>query len=278
MTYLSISEMAKFNNVSIQTLRFYDKVDIFKPEYVNPDNRYRYYSVKQICDLDIIKYLKHIGVSLEEIRRIIKLPPESMCEFLDKQELIIDEQIQKLKNTKKLLAHHKNQLQEQTRLLDQELGVVYTRKIDERSVLKVDCKNIVTPLDQHNLNFRGLAIALEKEGTAMAPLCGCVYPLKDYDSTEKIHYSSLYTSTSKTDLTSLPLDVYVDSIPEGTYMCIAFKWSKTEYYDHFCKLKKAYDLLGSSNENNVYEVSLPNNYASANDEDFITELQIQIKV
>lgn len=140
--------MEKLNNVSIQTLRYYDKVDIFKPEYVNPDNRYRYYSVKQICDLDIIKYLKHIGAPLEEIRRIIKLPPESMCEFLDKQELIIDEQIQKLSDTKKLLAH--------------EFGVVYTRKIDERSVLKVDCKNIVTPLDQHKINFRGLAIALEK--------------------------------------------------------------------------------------------------------------------
>lgn len=32
MSYLSISEMANFNNVSIQTLRFYDKVGIFKPE------------------------------------------------------------------------------------------------------------------------------------------------------------------------------------------------------------------------------------------------------
>ncbi|WP_307602400.1 transcriptional regulator [Paenibacillus sp. V4I9] len=195
---------------------------------------------------------------------------------MDKQELIIDEQIQKLNDTKKLLAHHKNQLQEQTRLHDQVFGVVFTRKIDERSVLKVDCKTIVTPLDQHNLNFRGLAIALEKEGTVMAPLCGCMYPLKSYESIEKFHYSSLYTSISKTDLTSLPLGVYVDSIPEGMYMCIAFKRSKTGYYDHFCKLKEAYDLLGYPTENNVYEVSLPNNYASSNDEDFITELQIQI--
>ncbi|MGQ3478713.1 MerR family transcriptional regulator [Paenibacillus sp. TY11] len=113
---------------------------MFKPEYVNPDNRYRYYGVKQICDLDIIKYLKHLGTPLEEIRRIIKLPPESMCDFLDKQKLIIDEQIQKLNDTKKLLAHHKNQLQEQTRLHDQEFGVVYTRKLDERSVLKVIAK------------------------------------------------------------------------------------------------------------------------------------------
>ncbi|MFD1175311.1 hypothetical protein ACFQ3W_03225 [Paenibacillus puldeungensis] len=128
-----------------------------------------------------------------------------------------------------------------------------------------------------NKNFRGISFALEEEGTIMTPLCGCVYPLKNYNSTEEIHYSSLYTAITKTDLTSLPSDVYVDSIPEGTFLCIAFKWSKTEYYDYFCKLKKAYDDSGFSTGNSVYEFSLPNNYASAKEEDFITELQIPIK-
>lgn len=276
MTHFSISEMAKLSNLSIQTLRYYDKVDIFKPEYVNPDSRYRYYSLRQICDIDIIKYLKHIGASLEEIRHIMKMSPESLCEFLDKQEITIREQIQKLNDIQKLLTQHKSHILEQTRLNNQELGIVYTRNIDERPVLKVNCKTIVTPLDQYDIYFRGLAKALEKEETIMVPLCGCIYPLNNYDSIEQIHYSSLYTSTIKMDLTSLPSEVYVDSIPKGSYMCIAFKWSTSEYYAYFCKLKKAYDSLGLSNEKNVYEVSVPNNYAASNGKDFITELQIKI--
>ncbi|WP_025363871.1 MerR family transcriptional regulator [Paenibacillus polymyxa] len=276
VSHFSINEMAKLSNLSIQTLRYYDQVDIFKPEYVNPDNRYRYYSFRQIADLDIIKYLKYMGASLEEIRHIMKMSPESLCEFLDKQEFTINEQIQKLNNIQKLLTHHKNHIREQTRINNQEFGIIYHRDIDERSVLKVNCNNIVTPLDQADIYFRILSKTLENEDTIMAPLCGYIYPLKNYNSIEKIHYSSLYTSTTKMDLTSLPSDVHVDSIPKGTYMCIAFKWSVTEYYKYFCKLKKAYDLLGLSKENNVYEVSVPNNYAASNDKDFITELQIKI--
>ncbi|MEC1661668.1 MerR family transcriptional regulator [Bacillus halotolerans] len=272
--FLSIGDMSKLNNVSIQTLRYYDKIGLFKPEYVNPDNHYRYYSVRQIFYLDIIKYLKHIGTSLEEIRSIIALPPESIYEFLKKQELTIEEQMKKIENIHQSLKHHKSQLHEQILLNNQEHGVVYTRKIDERLVLKVDCKDTVTPLDQPDIYFRELADALEKEGTVVDIQYGCIYPLKHYESTEKIHYSSLYTNISKTDLNST--GVSVDSIPKGTYMCIAFKWSKADYYDHFNKLKKAYFSSGFPIENDVYEVSLPNNYASSNEEDFITELQIQI--
>ncbi|WP_260287826.1 MerR family transcriptional regulator [Peribacillus aracenensis] len=274
MTYLSIGDMSKLNNVSIQTLRYYDKIGLFKPEYINPDNHYRYYSVRQIFYLDIIKYLKHIGTPLEEIRQMIALPPESMYEFLEKQELTIEEQIKKLENIQHLLNHYKSQLHEQILLNNQELGVVYTRKIDERNVLKVDCQNVVTPLDQPDIYFRELADALEKEGTVVDLQYGCIYPLKHYESTEKIHYSSLYTHITKTDLN--PSGVYVDSIPKGTYMCIAFKWSKADYYGHFSKLKKAYYTSGFPMKNNVNEVSLPNNYATSNDEDFITELQIHI--
>ncbi|WP_374955124.1 MerR family transcriptional regulator [Paenibacillus sp. PCH8] len=57
--------MDKLNNVTIQTLRHYDKLNLFNPEYVNKDNNYLYYSVRQIFYLDIIKYLKFIGTRLD---------------------------------------------------------------------------------------------------------------------------------------------------------------------------------------------------------------------
>ncbi|MEM1506241.1 helix-turn-helix domain-containing protein [Domibacillus sp. 8LH] len=275
-TYLSIGEMAKLNNISIQTLRYYDKIDLFKPEYIDPDNQYRYYSIRQIFYLDIIKYLKYIGTPLEEIRRMIELPPESMYKFLDQQELTIEEQIKKLENVQQLLNQRKSQLREQILLTNQQRGVVYTRKIEERSILKMDCTAKVTPLDPPDVYFRKLANVLEEAEATVNNLYGCIYPLKQYESTEKICYSSLYTSISKTDLALVPPGIYIDSIPRGTYMCIAFKWSKADYYDHFSKLKNAYYSSGFSIEANVYEVSLPNNYASSKDEDFITELQVLI--
>lgn len=40
----TISEMARFFNVSSQTLRYYDKIGLYRPAVVNRENGYRYYS------------------------------------------------------------------------------------------------------------------------------------------------------------------------------------------------------------------------------------------
>lgn len=44
--YLTISELAKTNSVSIKALRYYEKIGILKPAYINPHNGYRYYTPK----------------------------------------------------------------------------------------------------------------------------------------------------------------------------------------------------------------------------------------
>ena len=64
----SIGEMSRLMNVPIKTLRYYDEIGLFKPGEVNPQNGYRYYSTEQFEQLDIIKYLKFLGVPLSEIR------------------------------------------------------------------------------------------------------------------------------------------------------------------------------------------------------------------
>ena len=46
-TYFSVGEISKLTNVPIQTLRYYDKMGLLKPAYINEQNNYRYYSVNQ---------------------------------------------------------------------------------------------------------------------------------------------------------------------------------------------------------------------------------------
>jgi DNA-binding transcriptional MerR regulator len=58
MKKLSIGEMAKINHVSVQTLRYYDRIDLLKPIYVNEETNYRYYDIKQSAIVDMIQYMK----------------------------------------------------------------------------------------------------------------------------------------------------------------------------------------------------------------------------
>ena len=51
-TLFTVGEMAKLSNISKQTLIFYDRKGVFSPNYVDPDNGYRYYSADQLELLD----------------------------------------------------------------------------------------------------------------------------------------------------------------------------------------------------------------------------------
>ncbi|KRF38686.1 hypothetical protein ASG93_24430 [Paenibacillus sp. Soil787] len=65
---LTISEMAKLRGMTTETLRHYDRIDLFKPQLVDPHTGYRYYSIFQYEILGTIKELRQIGMSLDEIK------------------------------------------------------------------------------------------------------------------------------------------------------------------------------------------------------------------
>lgn len=67
----AISELADFFNVSCQTLRYYDKIGLMKPAIVDSQTGYRYYSEEQLDELYLIKSLKSMGLSLDEIRNYL---------------------------------------------------------------------------------------------------------------------------------------------------------------------------------------------------------------
>ena len=72
MKMYSVGELAKISGISVKTLRFYDQEGILTPELRNAENGYRYYSDKQMMQVQIIKEMKPFGLSLEDIRNILQ--------------------------------------------------------------------------------------------------------------------------------------------------------------------------------------------------------------
>ena len=98
--YLSIGQMGKLNNLSVQTLRHYEKVGILKPSYINEETGYRYYSMKDFNTIDLIKQCKAMGLSLEEIKEVTNnyTSLESIVDILGNQKKIISNKIKELEN------------------------------------------------------------------------------------------------------------------------------------------------------------------------------------
>lgn len=101
MKKLTIGEMSELNNVSTQTLRLYDKLNILKPEYIDKSNGYRYYSIYQSATLDIIQNMKSLGMSLKEINNSLdKNDILKIKDMLNRKRDLINKKITELNEVK----------------------------------------------------------------------------------------------------------------------------------------------------------------------------------
>lgn len=66
--YLNVNDLATLFGLNVQTLHYYDKTGIFKPNYRDPQNGYRKYRFDQIYKLASIRYMRKLGYSIEAVR------------------------------------------------------------------------------------------------------------------------------------------------------------------------------------------------------------------
>jgi DNA-binding transcriptional MerR regulator len=66
-----IGEFSRIARVSGRLLRYYDSIGLFSPSYTDPVTGYRYYRAGQLAQLNRILALKDLGLSLEQVGRMI---------------------------------------------------------------------------------------------------------------------------------------------------------------------------------------------------------------
>lgn len=64
-------EFSRIARVSKRMLRHYDQIGLFSPEHTDRQTGYRYYSARQLPRLNRILALKDLGLSLDQIRRMV---------------------------------------------------------------------------------------------------------------------------------------------------------------------------------------------------------------
>lgn len=72
-SYYRIGEVSRATGLSKDTLHFYDKIGLLCPEHVDPRNGYRYYSLRNLWQLDIIAACRKLNIPLDTVRQILSL-------------------------------------------------------------------------------------------------------------------------------------------------------------------------------------------------------------
>ena len=113
----SIGDVSKLFHIDVHLLRYYDKISLLKPEYLDTKNGYRYYSTRQFECLNTIRYLRSLNVSLPKIREFFdNRDDKKMLEILKEQKKQIEEERERLDRIEKKIESRIHQIEDASRM------------------------------------------------------------------------------------------------------------------------------------------------------------------
>ena len=238
---LTIGQMARINHISEQTLRLYDRMDILKPDSINMQTGYRYYNIRQCARLDMIQYMKSMGMSLTEIKQQLNKGDVPLVrQVLQRQLQNLDKQIMELQNTKK--AVERAAVNYDRYLSAPPDGIITTEFIPERKIYcyPLDLNFYEHDVDTYEYALQELKNHIQLNHLPLSYYCNVGNIIrKPYLEKYVLHSNEIFIFVDN-DFSSSK----IENIPAGLYACI--------YCDNCCK-EKAYAsrLFESIDHNNL---------------------------
>lgn len=266
----TIGEMSKLHKTPVKTLRYYDEIDLFKPAGIDEHNGYRYYATEQFEQLNIINYLKALGVPLKDIKS--QLEHRNFDEFvalLVKQREITAQTIRELERIERRIVNRIEELRQVKEI--KELGVVTIQTIPERKIVELR-DNIFTE-HQLEISLRKLeGLMSNMTSSAFVGRVGLKVSLTNIRKNKFDEYSSVFILLEE----KCGDDELVTVLPEAGYACVHFNGNHSQsprYYHMLLAYIKehGFEINGDSIERTIVD-----QFISKNNEDYLTEIQIPI--
>ncbi|MCL6602129.1 MAG: MerR family transcriptional regulator [Paenibacillus sp.] len=109
--YYSIGQAAKICNISVQTLRYYDKLGLVIPSDTDKLTGYRYYSNRDLLYIKIVQDMKMLHLSLDEIGVMLRSDSlDVLYTTLESKQKETLEEIKKLEQTFKSIEQRTAQI------------------------------------------------------------------------------------------------------------------------------------------------------------------------
>lgn len=152
--YLSIGKVSKLKNVSIKSLRYYDRIGILKPAFVNRETNYRYYTEDQLYLLDAITLCIELGIPLRELNRYVEQDTINLQKLLYDGKILAEEKIMGihkcLETLQETLQNLSISVSGVAKIPESRSGLLlpdgfYQRTLPSRTILTVPLEELDTP-------------------------------------------------------------------------------------------------------------------------------------
>ena len=263
-----IGELSKLFNISTDTLRHYDKIDLLKPDY-DTENKYRYYSIRNFFKLSRILFFKNLDISLNDIKKYMgNKNATNLLTLLKRKEEEIDIKINKLINLKKKI-NNKLELLES---IKEEMNVVKIKKLPERIGVFLDINNSKDDCEIKQ-SFKKSEQYLKLSSWLIE---GQVYTSLSIENIVEKNFNRFRYFIEIVSIEN-SLQKQLKVIPENDYACIIFSGPYRDIEKHYRFLiqwidENGYEILGGSIEKNIVDYD----FADC-EKEYVSEIQIPIK-
>lgn len=271
---LSIGEFSKICKVSTKTLRYYDEIGLIHPDEINPENGYRYYSIRQLKKMLLINRLKSYHFSLDEIKVILEgeADPfeEKLCSALIRKRREIQDRINAFEYTLRQMNGDISNI---------EKGIPIMSHFDNIEVQLVETKPMNILYMRRMMNSDDYAMGYgtyfsrlyEKIATERLTLFGT--PMTIYHSPE-------YHPAGNDTEFAIPIEEAVKGtrdMPGGLCAKSVLEGSYSELTSVYAKLREWVENEGYEMVKSPYEVYITDPNQAANNENMVTEVYFPVK-
>ncbi len=264
--YYKIGEISRLYGVSTDSLRYYEEIGILNPR--RDDNGYRMYSIWDIQTLNVLRELRSIGFSMQEIKDHLQdFNLEKTLSLFEKGIATIDQRIEQL-------SALKNQLEERPREIENHLHQDFAfdspqlRRIGPRRILKLS-------EEVYRDEYLDLVIKkLQKKNQSQLYLIGngntgSTIPLEPIEKGVYGYFNSVFCTVGE--------DEDYDAVIEGgEFLCSTVKGSYALIADAWQALFQELKARGLKAGGDPIEFYIIDNHDTKDENEFITQLQIPL--
>lgn len=265
-----IGEVAKLFNISVSTLRHYEKIKLLMPEYTDEKTGYRYYSTTQFECLNTIRYLRVLDTPLEQISAFLK--NRNLCNIQNLLKQQKDEIIKKRKALEIIEKKTDNRLHQLDDAIYSELEQIKIQVSPPRRIAWIRHNLTIETYLDLEMPIRRLENS-RREAVVFLGKIGVGISEQDLKSGNFSSYDRVFLILDDED----EYDGETITLPETQSVCIRFCGSHKEAAKYYRK------LVAYINNNNMRiagfssEITMIDYGYTTETEKFVTEIQIPVK-
>lgn len=266
MKTLKIGDISKIYQISLDSLRYYERIGLIKP--TRQSNQYREYEYVDLWKLNVIKQLRLLNFDFDTIKHYLNNRTlASSKAMLEETVTRIDEDITRLTALKRGLIESKAIIETYESLpID---GHVSIKPLPERHCIQV--AEMVQSFSQVDYYFRKLQL----KSNDQIPLIGnktlCVFMPKDRLHLAEGFYSTVFSfhPTSHREFDFV--------LPAGSYLSVFYRGDHHQSREAALHLLEEAHRLGYQPMTDPFEICYLDIHETSDKSEYVTEVQLGIR-